>query len=257
VNLDDPTALPAARAALAGAAHIVFFTGAGMSAESGIPTFRDALTGLWQRFDPMLLASADGYAADPALVWGWYEWRRQKVMQAEPNAGHLAIADFARRRGARHVQVVTQNVDDLHERAGSGAVVHLHGSILAPRCFRCGTPAPADLIATRPDEPEGGRTLPPPACAACGGPMRPGVVWFGESLPAIEFERATDLARGAEVFVVVGTSGVVEPAASLVRLARREGAQLIVIDPDAAASTRDAQFWLSGSAATVLPRLLA
>lgn len=257
MTLDDPGLLKAARAALADASRIVFFTGAGMSADSGIPTFRDALTGLWERFDPMLLASTEGYAADPALVWGWYEWRRQKVMQAEPNAGHRAIADFALRQRPRRVQVITQNVDDLHERAGSADVVHLHGSILAPRCFRCGTAASAGLVAAVPNEPEGGRRLTPPSCAACGGAMRPGVVWFGEALPDAEFDRATDLARGADAFVVVGTSGVVEPAASLVRLARREGANIIVVDPNANAALRDAQHWLGGTAAQVLPQLLA
>ena len=254
--MDDPTALMQARKAIRRADRIVFFTGAGMSAESGIPTFRDALTGLWQRFDAALLASADGFEADPGLVWGWYEWRRMKVMRAVPNAGHLAIAQFAAGSGPKHVAVVTQNVDDLHERAGSRDVTHLHGSILAPRCFDCGAAATEELIATVPDEPEGGRRLEPPRCLSCGGSLRPGVVWFGESLPVDAFDRATKLAQAADVFLVVGTSGVVEPAASLVRHARRHGATIVVIDPHESASTREAHHWIVGSAANVLPAVL-
>ncbi|WP_156863563.1 SIR2 family NAD-dependent protein deacylase [Casimicrobium huifangae] len=252
----DPATLSAARDAIHRAGHIVFFTGAGMSAESGIPTFRDALTGLWERFDPALLASAEGFESDPELVWGWYEWRRQKVMQAAPNAGHRAIAAFTTNVRPRAVHVVTQNVDDLHERAGSEDVVHLHGSILAPRCFACATPAPPELINMIPDEPEGGRRLRPPPCALCGGPVRPGVVWFGESLPSAAFDRATRLAQTADTFVVVGTSGVVEPAASLVRRAGRQGAAVIVVDPNLSASNREATCWLEGSAGDVLPALL-
>lgn len=255
--MHDPTALGAARAALATAEHIVFFTGAGMSAESGIPTFRDALTGLWERFDPMLLASAEGYRADPALVWGWYEWRRQKVMQSTPNPGHLAIAEFSRARRPRRVDVVTQNVDDLHERAGSPNVVHLHGSILAPRCHDCGAAAEPSLTCSVPDEPEGGRRLPPPACRHCAGAMRPGVVWFGEPLPEDAFARATRLAREADAWVVIGTSGVVEPAASLVRLARRQGALVMVIDPAVAGATDVATHWIQGTAGNALPALLS
>ena len=132
----DPATLSAARDAIHRAGHIVFFTGAGMSAESGIPTFRDALTGLWERFDPALLASAEGFESDPELVWGWYEWRRQKVMQAVPNAGHRAIAAFTTNVRPRAVHVVTQNVDDLHEKAGCRRVVHMHGELAVTRAVR-------------------------------------------------------------------------------------------------------------------------
>lgn len=246
----------AARDVVRNAGRIVFFTGAGMSAESGIATFRDSLTGLWERFDPALLASAEGYETDPALVWGWYEWRRQKVMLATPNAGHRAIAEFTARAAPRVVHVVTQNVDDLHERAGSSGVIHLHGSILSPRCFRCATPAPSTLVDVIPNEPEGGRRVDPPNCPSCGGKIRPGVVWFGEALPASAFADATQLAQTAEAFVVVGTSGVVEPAASLVRRARHHGATVIAIDPQPSAATQEASVWIEGAAAVVLPQLL-
>lgn len=180
-------------------------------------------------------------------------------MQAQPNAGHVAIAAFAQQAKPRAVTVVTQNVDDLHERAGTAAaaeLIHLHGSILAPRCASCAAPADDALVRAVPDEPEGGRRLSPPRCGACGGLMRPGVVWFGESLPAEAFDRAARLAQAANVFVVVGTSGVVEPAASLVRSARRQGATVIVIDPHESASTREAHYWIAGSAAYALPLLL-
>ena len=254
--MDNPAVLVEARKVIHSATRIVFFTGAGMSAESGIPTFRDALTGLWERFDPVLLASAEGYAADPALVWGWYEWRRMKVMQAVPNAGHLAIAQFVAGNGAKQVAVITQNVDDLHERAGSQDITHLHGSILTPRCLDCDAPAGVDWPGMVPDEPEAGRRIEPPQCVSCGGPLRPGVVWFGESLPMDSFDRATALAHSADAFVVVGTSGVVEPAASLVRQARQQGARIIVIDPHPSISTREAHCWIAGSAANALPELL-
>lgn len=238
------------------ASRVVFFTGAGMSAESGIPTFRDALTGLWERFDATALASPQGYRADPSLVWGWYEWRRMKVMQAAPNAGHIAIADFVRNHPAKLVEIITQNVDDLHERSGCAHVTHLHGSILAPRCFACARPANAALIETILDEPEGGRRLTPPRCDHCNGTLRPGVVWFGESLPQVEFKRASAAAREAEVFVVIGTSGAVEPAAGLVRIAKEACAFIISIDPNETMAERYADVVVRDTAVGALPTLL-
>ena len=163
-------ALPAeAASALRAARHVVVFTGAGVSAESGIPTFRDALTGLWARFDAMALATPEAFLADPALVWGWYEWRRLAVRQARPNPAHHAIAELGRRlaeRGAR-LTLVTQNVDDLHERAGSAAVLHLHGSLHQPRCFDCGSPfePPTDAAATAEDWRCVSSAVPDMACA--------------------------------------------------------------------------------------------
>ena len=210
--------------------RIAFLTGAGMSAESGVPTFRDALTGLWARFDPAGLATPEAFRRDPALCWGWYRWRAALVRRARPNAGHLAIAGLAGR--GHEVTVVTQNVDDLHERAGSRDVVHLHGSLFATRCFDCGRPAVPDPILEGLDAigGEGAREA-PRACVACGGPCRPGVVWFGEPLPADAWERACEALAACELLVVVGTSGLVQPAASLPRLAREAGARVVEINP--------------------------
>lgn len=152
--------------------YLLVFTGAGVSAESGIPTFRDALTGLWARFDGARLATPEAFLGDPELVWGWYEWRRQRVLRAAPNPAHRAIAELAGR--VPRLTLVTQNVDDLHERAGSAEVIHLHGSLHAPRCFTCA--APYAGLSNQLDEPEEGRRLAPPCCEHCAGVVRPGVV---------------------------------------------------------------------------------
>ena len=238
------------------ATHIVFFTGAGMSAESGIATFRDALTGLWERFDAATLASAEGYRADPSLVWGWYEWRRIKVMLAAPNAGHIAISDFIRSHPTKRAEIITQNVDDLHERAGCTHVTHLHGSLLAPRCFVCAQPAKAALNETIFNDAADGCRIQPPRCDRCTGTLRPGVVWFGESLPQVEFKHASAAAREAEVFIVIGTSGVVEPAARLVRIAKEAGAFIISINPNETMAARYADAVVRDTAVSVLPTLL-
>jgi len=243
------------RARIASAQRVVFFTGAGASAESGIPTFRDALTGLWQRFDAERLASAQGFQSDPALVWGWYEWRRMKTMQAQPNAGHRAITAFIREHPEVSVHVVTQNVDDLHERAGTPSVTHLHGSLFSPRCFACGRGANGELTESVIEEREEGRRAEPPRCQHCGGKMRPGVVWFGERLPEAEFKHATYVSQQSDVLIVVGTSGVVEPAASIVRAAHTAGSCVVQIDPNETAYV-EVDYSIRGSAATVLPALL-
>lgn len=170
---------------LAGAEWITVFTGAGMSAESGVPTFRDAQTGLWENFDAEQLATPQAWDADPALVWGWYQWRAHLVSRAAPNAGHLALSALAERADeaddAPSVMVVTQNVDDLHERAGNTVVSHVHGSLFAPRCSRCGHPYEGRDAnpATATDE----HPMEPPSCPICLSLVRPGVVWFGEPIP--------------------------------------------------------------------------
>ena len=238
--------------ALQQAKHVVVFTGAGVSAESGIPTFRDALTGLWERFDAEDLATSDAFRRDEELVWGWYEWRRMSVLRSQPNPAHLAIAALARH--VPKLTVVTQNVDDLHERAGSTDVLHLHGSLHSPRCFACGR---AHILPLGiPDEPDGGRRLCPPRCHHCGGSVRPGVVWFGEDLPVVELNHAFAAARECDVLFAIGTSGLVQPAASIPSLARQAGAKVVQVNP-ISTQLDDACNWsLRGTAGMVMPILL-
>ncbi|WP_202840017.1 SIR2 family NAD-dependent protein deacylase [Luteimonas saliphila] len=209
--------------------RIAFLTGAGMSAESGVPTFRDALTGLWSRYDAMTLATEDAFRRDPALVWGWYRWRAAMVRRARPNAGHFGIAEFV--RSGHAVEVVTQNVDDLHERGGMREAIHLHGRLFASRCLDCGATREPDPIVDGLDAIVDGVRETPPACDACGGPFRPGVVWFGEALPEDAWASAVAVLGRCELLVVVGTSGLVHPAASLPRLASTRGTRVIEINP--------------------------
>ena len=250
--MDDITIDSNLVATLCDARHVVIFTGAGVSAESGIPTFRDAQTGLWARFDATALATPQAFESDPALVWGWYEWRRSKALRAAPNLAHEAIAELA-----RHVpqfSLITQNVDDLHERAGCRDVIHLHGRLMQPRCFACGASwtYPPDI----PDEPEAGRRIPPPDCPRCAGAIRPGVVWFGEGLPDDEWQRASDAAAGCDLLFSVGTSALVYPAAELPQLAARQGARVVQINPQATALDTITDWNLQGAAGEVLPLLL-
>ena len=240
------------RDALRAARHVVVFTGAGVSAESGIPTFRDAQTGLWARFDPMELATPEAFARDPALVWGWYEWRRRRVLLAEPNPAHRAIAELASKVPA--LTLVTQNVDDLHERGGSRDVVHLHGRITVPRCEACR--APFTLPAGVPDIPEDGARQEPPRCPHCDGRVRPGVVWFGEALPEDAWDRAARAARECELLFCVGTSALVYPAASLVHLAAAAGAVTVQVNPNQTEMDRRVTHTLRGPAGVVLPEVL-
>lgn len=243
----------AMRDVLAGARHVVVFTGAGVSAESGIPTFRDALAGLWERFDAEELATPEAFRRDPDLVWGWYEWRRMLVMRAQPNAAHRAIAELEGR--VDRFTLVTQNVDDLHDRAGSRAPLRLHGSLFAPRCFECDEPAP--LAPGMPQEPESGRRLAPPSCGRCGGKVRPGVVWFGEALPEAAIARAFEAAESCDVLLSVGTSSLVHPAAQVPWIAKRAGARVIQVNPNATALDEIADLNLRLPAATALPTLVA
>lgn len=242
--------------ALREARVVLCLTGAGASAESGVPTFRDALTGLWSQFDPAALASRDGFRADPELVWSWYMERLISVERATPNAGHVALAELSRE--VPRFTVVTQNVDDLHERAArahlaNGAdaspILHLHGEITRFRCFSCS--APHELSAT-----ERGASA-PPRCAACGDLVRPGVVWFGEPLPMEESALAWAAARDCDVCLVVGTSGVVYPAAELPGIAKRHGAFVIDVNPEPTPISELADAFLPGPCGEILPRLLA
>jgi NAD-dependent deacetylase len=241
----DPDLLTRLRAAY----HIAVFTGAGISAESGIPTFRDAQTGLWANYSAEDLAMPQAFMRNPAMVWNWYEWRRSLMRTARPNPAHLAIAQLETLVG--QVTVITQNVDGLHARAGSSNVIELHGNIWNNVCFSCKRPAPPIGALGEPGEAEA-----PPHCLYCGGLVRPGVVWFGESLPAGALERAVDIAESADLFFCIGTSSLVEPAASLPRYARARGHCVVQINPEETNHDRLAGHVLRGKAGEILPGLL-
>jgi NAD-dependent deacetylase len=239
--------LAQAREAIRGARSIVVLTGAGISAESGIPTFRDAMTGLWARFRPEDLATPEAFRRDPRTVWDWYAARRQTVEAASPNAGHRALVALeaaCAARGARFI-LITQNVDGLHHASGSRNVVELHGNIRRAKCFDQGHPAASW-------EESGG----PPRCRACGSMLRPDVVWFGEMLPEGSLEAAFRAARECDVLLSVGTSGLVEPAASLPFAALEADAAVIEVNPDATPLTPRATVSLPGAAGEILPRLV-
>ncbi len=243
-----------ARHWIAQAARIVVFTGAGVSAESGIATFRDALTGLWTRFDPHALATEQGFRADPALVWRWYAERRSAVLRASPNPAHQAIARFEKRSSnGRRIVVVTQNVDGLHRRAGSREVLELHGDITRVKCIEgCGAPETIDAgFDWRSDARE------PPPCPRCGGALRPDVVWFGEMLDESILEQARASASDCDLMLVVGTSALVYPAAELPSLAAAHGAPLIVVDPGETALDDLATLRIRSPASLALSALLA
>jgi NAD-dependent deacetylase len=227
------------------AMHVVVLTGAGASAESGVPTFRDALTGLWAQFNPADLATPQAFERDPKLVTQWYDERRMTALGCQPNAGHVALVDLQRQ--VHGFTLITQNVDRLHQRAGSTDVIELHGSLFVWRCVECG--------ATR-EEAGPAFVEHPPRCETCGGPRRPGVVWFGEMLPADALSAATAAAGTCDVFVSVGTSSVVYPAAGLVDVAKRAGATLIEVNPAATPLRGQMDLCLRGTAGAVLPAVV-
>lgn len=212
---------------LGSAKRVVVFTGAGVSAESGIPTFRDH-AGLWAKSDPAQLATPSAFRNNPGLVWGWYEWRRDLVAKTHPNQAHAVIAALAKH--VPELVVVTQNVDDLHERAGSNYVIHLHGSLQNARCFACARPH--DLAESFTSG-LSGSYVEPPRCTHCNGKIRPGVVWFGESLPKAEFNSALNHAKCCDLLLSVGTSGLVYPAARIPEVASEHGAQVVHINTEA------------------------
>jgi NAD-dependent deacetylase len=224
---------------------IVVLTGAGVSAESGVPTFRGA-AGLWKSFSPEELATPSAFAWDPRLVWEWYDWRRRVVLGCQPNAAHLSLAALALGRARAAVRIVTQNVDGLHHRAGSQNVVELHGNITRSRCSVEGV-----LVEPREDD-----AMVPPSCPGCGAFLRPDVVWFGEALSAGAIEDAFDAARECDVLFSIGTSGLVQPAASLAFEALRRGAVVVEVNPDDTPLTRHAGYALRGKAGNVLPGLM-
>lgn len=231
-----------------GGVRIAVLSGAGISAESGVPTFRDDKLGLWARFDPYELSSTDGWRDHPERVWAWYLWRHHLVQRVEPNAGHRAVAAW---QDHADVSVITQNVDNLHERAGSTTVHHLHGSLFEFHCDSCGLP----YHGTLPDMPEPELEATPPRCA-CGGLIRPAIVWFGEQLPDGPWSAAVDAVGGADLLVVVGTSGLVYPAAGLPELALAQGTVVVEVNPEPTPLSASATVTMREGASTALPRLL-
>jgi len=223
---------------------VVALTGAGISAESGVPTFRGA-GGLWREFRPEDLATPEAFVRDPKLVWEWYAWRREVVAGCDPNAAHRVLVEMEEQLRRENFTLVTQNIDGLHEAAGSRNVLRLHGSLWSMRCTREGTRnsdrrVPLEEI--------------PPRCSDCGALLRPDVVWFGETLDRDVLEAAIAASRRAKMMIVIGTSAAVQPAASLPLLAKRNGARLIEINPDETPLSADADEVLRGPAAVELPR---
>jgi len=228
--------------ALRSARYVVVLTGAGISAESSIPTFRDAQTGLWAKYSPQELATPQAFRRNPKLVWEWYAWRRELVAQAKPNPGHLALAELEQL--VPLFTLITQNVDGLHQRAGSRNVIELHGSLRETYCLSCAR----EYIA--PDVPEGL----PPACG-CGGVLKPNTVLFGEQLPAAALNQAMAASVSCSAMLVIGTSAAVQPAASLPYLAQQHGARTVEINPEK--SLQGADFFLQEKAGTGLETILA
>jgi NAD-dependent deacetylase len=220
--------------------RVAVLTGAGISAESGIPTFRGK-NGLWKQFRAEDLATPEAFERDPALVWEWYDWRRGIIAGREPNAGHLILARWEKELPG--FVLITQNVDGLHRRAGSKNILELHGNIWQVRCLDEGT------VSENFESPLPGV---PPRCPACGGFLRPNVVWFGEALPRLILEQAQAASMAAELMFVIGTSAYVQPAASLPLVAAEAGAKIVEINPDYTPLSTHANYSLHGKAGEVL-----
>lgn len=229
---------------LRGTSNLVALTGAGVSQESGLRTFRDAQTGLWAQYKPEELASPQAFARDPKLIWDWYAWRREAVKGVRPNPGHYALAEMEKR--APGFTLITQNVDGLHRMAGNQNVLELHGNIQRVRCADCFT-----VTETWEEDIES-----VPRCKQCDGLLRPDVVWFGESLPRDQLEAAVEAARSCDVFFSIGTSGVVQPAASLAFAAHNRGAVVVEVNAEPTPLTSKANFALHGKSGEILPRLV-
>lgn len=230
------------------ARQVAVLSGSGVSAESGVPTFRDTHTGYWAQFDPQEMASAPGFRAHPQRVWQWYSYRRDLIAQVQPNAAHTALAAFAQAHPSK-LHLITQNVDGLHQRAGSHGVIALHGDVMRNQwldacCPLCNM---AHALA------QGGE---PPRCSACGNMLRPGVVWFGEHLPADALAQAEQAVNACDVMLVVGTSGVVYPAAGLVFQAHQRGAKVVIVNPQATELDMLADVVVHQNAAQALPVML-
>lgn len=230
---------------LAEATKVTVLTGAGVSAESGVPTFRDAQTGLWAKYSPQELATPRAFKKQPKLVWEWYEWRRKLVGDAQPNPGHLALVQMEER--FPHFHLITQNVDGLHQRAGSKKVIELHGNITRTKCFD-----EDEVVFEWKDTGDV-----PPKCPKCNGLLRPDVVWFEESLPEKALQDAMKASKDCEVFLSIGTSTVVYPAAHLPFEALASGATVIEINPDRTPLSDRATYVLQGPAGVLLPQIMA
>jgi NAD-dependent deacetylase len=224
--------------------HVVVLTGAGISAESGIPTFRDAQTGLWARYDPQELATPEAFRRNPQLVWNWYAWRRETIAGAEPNPGHFALAALEER--VPQFTLVTQNIDGLHQKAGNKNLIELHGNLARVKCLD------EDRVVDQWEATDD----PPPRCPNCGGILRPDVVWFGETLPYDALRRATNAARAADLFLTVGTSGIVHPAAGLPLEAIERGGMVVEINPNPTPLSGWMTYVLRGPSGAILPELL-
>lgn len=238
----DLTPLQIAAQRLAQADKVAVLTGAGISAESGVPTFRGA-DGLWEKYRPEELATPQAFACDPELVWRWYHWRRGLIAKCAPNPAHRALVDLEARAG--RFTLITQNVDGLHRLAGSRNILEVHGNLWMVRCTSCGA-----LYEERELD------LPPrPACRDCGGQLRPHVVWFGESLDSAILEAAWQAAAQCRVMLVVGTSAVVQPAAGLASVAKQAGAFVVEVNLEPTPNSREVDVSLMGKAGEILPQL--
>lgn len=231
--------------ALRSSRHVCVLTGSGISAESGVPTFREAQTGLWEKFDPHELATPEAFLRDPELIWKWYRWRRDLVAKVEPNAGHRALAELASQ--VKEFTLITQNVDGLHQRAGSTNVIQFHGNLFEDRCFDEGR------VVT--DATHTSDTV--PTCPACGGNLRPGVVWFGEAIPERALHDAMTAVSTCDLFFSIGTSSLVWPAAGLAETAQQAGATIVEINPHATPLSGTSDYCLNGNAGTLLPDLVS
>jgi NAD-dependent deacetylase len=243
--MTEPTPIPHALIQkLREARHVVVLTGAGISAESGIPTFREAQTGLWAQYDPQQLATPRAFRQNPRLVWEWYAWRRQLVADAQPNPGHYALAEIEKR--APHFTLITQNVDGLHRQSGVKNLIEMHGNLASVKCLD------EDRVVDGWEEVD----EPPPRCPDCGGLLRPNVVWFGEALPEEALVNAIRATHAADLFITVGTSAIVYPAAALPIEASQHGAITVEVNPSPTALSEEMDFILRGPAGVLLPALV-
>ena len=229
---------------LKSATSVTVLTGAGVSQESGLRTFRDAQTGFWAQYRPEDLATPEAFERDPKLVWDWYTMRREKIKEVKPNPGHYALVQMDRL--FPNFTLITQNVDGLHQQAGSKAVIELHGNIQEVKCSRCRE------IALQWDE----KTENVPTCAKCGGLLRPNVIWFGESLPGQALVNAAEAASNCDVFFSIGTSGLVQPAASLAIAAKNSNAIVVQVNLDATPVSPKVDYILVGKSGEILPEII-